>query len=62
MVSEFDLRPTAKSDQGGICPNGNNLNKRRFTVDSAIVIRNYAYEDVCAGMAWHLRTLRVAQE
>ena len=49
MVSEFDLRPTAKSDQYGICPNGNNLNKRRFTVDSAIVIRNYAYEDV----AWN---------
>jgi hypothetical protein len=35
--------------QYGICPNGNNLNKRRFTVDSAVVIRNYAYEDV----AWN---------
>ena len=37
----------------GICPNGNNLDKRRFTVDSAIVIRNYAYEDVGAlGLAF----------
>jgi hypothetical protein len=37
----------------GLCPNGNNLDKRRFTVDSAIVIRNYAYEDVGAlGLAF----------
>lgn len=31
--------------QYGSCPNGKNLDKRRFTVDSAVVIRNYAYED-----------------
>jgi hypothetical protein len=31
--------------QYGMCPNGKNLNKRRWTVDSAIVVRDYAYED-----------------
>jgi hypothetical protein len=36
----------AEIGQYGVCPNGNNLNQRRFTVDSAVVIRNYAYEDV----------------
>jgi hypothetical protein len=32
----------------GTCPSGKNLDKRRFTLDSAIVIRDYAYEDVGA--------------
>jgi Putative Ig domain len=32
--------------QWGLCPNGNNLGSRRWTVDSAIVVRNYIYEDV----------------
>jgi hypothetical protein len=36
----------AEIGQQGTCPNGNNLNKRRFTVDSAVVVRNYGYEDV----------------
>lgn len=31
--------------QYGLCPNGKNLNKRRWTVDSAVVVRDYAYED-----------------
>ena len=36
-----------------LCPNGNNLDKRRLTVDSAVVVRNYAYEDVGAlGLAF----------
>lgn len=30
--------------QGG-CSNGNNLDKRRWSIDSAIAIRNYVYED-----------------
>jgi hypothetical protein len=29
----------------GLCPNGNNLDKRRWTVDSAVVIRNYVMDD-----------------
>jgi hypothetical protein len=29
----------------GMCPNGNNLNKRRWSMDSAVVVRNYNYED-----------------
>jgi hypothetical protein len=33
------------SGQWGLCPNGNNLDKRRWTVDSSVVIRNYIYED-----------------
>jgi hypothetical protein len=35
---------TAAGSQGG-CPNGNNVNQARWTVDSAIVVRNYVYED-----------------
>jgi hypothetical protein len=31
--------------QTGLCPNSNNLITRRWTVDSAIVIRNYVFED-----------------
>jgi hypothetical protein len=29
----------------GSCPNGNNLDKRRWTVDSAVVVRNYVMDD-----------------
>lgn len=36
---------SALAGQGGLCPNQNNLSKRRWTVDSGVVIRNYAYED-----------------
>jgi len=31
--------------QQGLCPNGNNLDKRRWTVDSAVVVRNYTLDD-----------------
>jgi hypothetical protein len=31
--------------QYGSCPNGNNLDKPRWTVDSAVVIRNYVMDD-----------------
>ena len=31
--------------QYGSCPNGNNLDKRRWTVDSAVVVRNYVMDD-----------------
>jgi hypothetical protein len=36
----------ASSGQYGLCPNGNNLNSIRWTVDSAVVVRNYVMEDV----------------
>src|SRR6266550_9187228 len=29
----------------GSCPNGNNLDKRRWTVDSAVIVRNYVMDD-----------------
>ena len=54
-MNGLGIRFAANSEIGqyGICPNGNNLNKRRFTVDSAVVVRNYAYEDVSwAGPAY----------
>jgi hypothetical protein len=39
--------------QYGLCPNGNNLNSPRWTVDSTVVSRNYVYEDVgYAGLAF----------
>jgi len=31
--------------QYGLCPNGNNLDKRRWTVDSAVIVRNYIMDD-----------------
>jgi len=31
--------------QWGLCPNGNNLDKRRWTVDSVVVVRNYVMDD-----------------
>jgi len=31
--------------QWGSCPNGNNLDKPRWTVDSAVVVRNYIMDD-----------------
>lgn len=36
---------TAAPGEYGACPNGNNLNKRRWTVDSAVVVRNYVMDD-----------------
>ena len=35
----------AAAGQYGLCPNGNNLDKRRWTVDSAVVVRNYIMDD-----------------
>jgi hypothetical protein len=29
----------------GLCPNGNNLDKQRWTVDSAVVVRNWVFDD-----------------
>jgi hypothetical protein len=44
----FGVRFAAGADPGqwGLCPNGNNLNSTRWTVDSAVVVRNYVMEDV----------------
>jgi hypothetical protein len=44
----FGVRFAAQVGPGqyGLCPNGNNLTSSRWTVDSAVVIRNYIYEDV----------------
>jgi hypothetical protein len=35
----------APAGDQGLCPNANNLTMNRWTVDSAIVVRNYVYED-----------------
>jgi Putative Ig domain len=32
--------------QYGLCPNGNNMSSRRWTVDSGVVVRNFTYQDV----------------
>lgn len=44
----FGVRFAAETVPGqwGLCPNANNLNSKRWTVDSAVVVRNYIYEDV----------------
>ena len=44
----FGVRFAAQTVPGqwGLCPNGNNLNSSRWTVDSAVVVRNYVMEDV----------------
>src|SRR5215813_918350 len=43
----FGVRFAINSEigQSGLCPNAKNLNKRRWTVESAVVVRDYAYED-----------------
>ena len=47
MVLEFaSLRGLVPGRDFGLCPNGNNLNQPRWTVDSAVVVRNYVMEDV----------------
>src|ERR1700722_3715848 len=35
----------APAGQRGLCPNGRNLNMPRWTVDSAVVVRNYVMDD-----------------
>jgi FG-GAP-like repeat len=35
----------AQAGVGGLCPNSNNLSANRWTVNNAIVVRNYVYED-----------------
>jgi hypothetical protein len=44
----FGVRFAGKAvpGDGGLCPNSNNLDKPRWTVDSGVVVRNYAMEDV----------------
>ena len=39
------LRRQLLAGQYGYCPNGNNLDKTRWTVDSAVVVRNYVMDD-----------------
>jgi hypothetical protein len=43
----FGIRFSASVAAGGYgaCPNGNNLHKRRWTVGSAVVVRNYVMDD-----------------
>src|SRR5262249_24585006 len=43
----FGLRFAGTADPGqmNLCPNQNNLNVRRWTVDSAMVARNYIFDD-----------------
>jgi hypothetical protein len=40
------MAASAEVGQFGFCPNGDNLNQRRWTVDSATIVRNYAISDV----------------
>lgn len=44
----FGVRFAAQALPGqfGLCPNTNNINSNRWTVDSAVVVRNYIMEDV----------------
>lgn len=43
----FGVRFAAGADPGqlGLCPNGNNIDQPRWTVDSAVVSRNFVIED-----------------
>jgi hypothetical protein len=43
----FGIRFAAAVGPGGVgsCPNAHNLNQRRWTVDSAVVVRNYIMDD-----------------
>ncbi len=43
----FGVRFSANAPVGnpGLCPNGNNLDKLRWTVDSAVVVRDYVMDD-----------------
>jgi hypothetical protein len=43
----FSIRMSTESPVGmqGECPNGNNLNQLRWTVDSAVVVRGYVLDD-----------------
>lgn len=47
----FGIRLSANAEvgDGGVCPNTNNLNKRRWTAPSIVVVRNNIYEDVSPG-------------
>lgn len=53
----FGVRFDASVEAGqfGACPNGNNLNQRRFTVSSIVVVRDWVVEDSgfvdCSGVA-----------
>jgi hypothetical protein len=44
----FGIRFAAQAVAGqfGLCPNGNNINSNRWTIDSGVVVRNYVMEDV----------------
>jgi hypothetical protein len=44
----FGVRFAAMAPAGmlGLCPNANNISVNRWTVDSAVVVRNYVMEDV----------------
>jgi hypothetical protein len=43
----FGMRFSAQVGPGqrGLCPNGKNLTKSRWTVNDIVVVRNYVYED-----------------
>ncbi len=47
-TNAFGIRMSGNAEvgQAGLCPNGNNIGQRRWTVDSATVVRNYAVTDV----------------
>lgn len=58
----FGIRFAGSANPGefGICPNSNNLNHRRWTVDSAVVVRNWVMEDVnFGGGGYNVGNMRV---
>ena len=52
---------TAAAGQIGSCPNSNNLNRRRWTVDSVAVIRNYVLDDTTESVRPPNTTLEIQQ-
>jgi hypothetical protein len=52
----FGMRFSAQVGPGqwGLCPNGKNLTKSRWTVNDIVVVRNYVYEDAYYNWReWH---------
>ena len=50
---------SATAGQWGSCPNGNNLDKRRWTVESAVIVRNYIMDDTEFGGARTKMALKI---
>jgi hypothetical protein len=60
----FGIRFASPADAGqyGSCQNSNNLNKKRWTVDSAVVVRNYVMDDTFVTGVGGIRTKMAVQQ